>query len=166
MRRAQLEETPMTTTLTAQHGYATPTAPPPRRPLITLWLLRIALTALALAAMAQPVIAGRYLSGDFDALVVHAANAALVMLTVLGALGAAVLYWAAGRGAGWPALTLAGMFVAVIAQTGALRVLAIHIPLGVLIAALAVGLAVWSFRPSALRTRSPRVRPIQQEVPR
>jgi hypothetical protein len=157
----------MTATLTAQPAGIRPTAPP-ARPLVTLWLLRIALTVYALAAIAQPVIAGRYLSGDFDALVVHAANAGLLMLTTIGAFGAAVLYWAAGRGAGWPALTLAAMFVAVIAQTalGALRVLAIHIPLGVAIVALAVGLAVWSFSSAALRTRSPRIPVRQREVHR
>ena len=152
------------TTLTRQPDLTPRTTPPPR-PLVTLWLLRIALTVHALAALAQPVIAGRYLSGHFDALIVHAANAGLVMLTTIVAFGAAVLYWAAGRGAGWPALTLAAMFVAVIAQTalGALRVLAIHIPLGVVIVALAVGLVVWSFRPAALRTRSPRVPLTRQE---
>jgi hypothetical protein len=154
----------MVTTLTPQPNVTTRAAPP-ARPLVTLWLLRIALTVHALAALAQPVIAGHYLSGDFDALIVHAANAGLVMLTTIGAFGAAVLYWATGRGAGWPALTLAAMFVAVIAQTalGALRVLAIHIPLGVAIVVLAVGLVVWSFGPAALRTRSPRVPLTRQE---
>jgi ABC-type nickel/cobalt efflux system permease component RcnA len=60
------------------------------------------------------------------------------------------------------------MFVAVIAQTafGALRVLAIHIPLGVAIVAFALGLAVWSFRPAARRTRSSRVPITRQEVRR
>jgi hypothetical protein len=165
--RAQIEETPMMTTLTAQPASISPTAPQPG-PRVTLWLLRIALAVHALAAIAQPVIAGRYLSGDFDALTVHAANAALMMLTTMGAFGAAVLYWAAGRGAGWPALILAAMFVGIIAQTalGALRVLAIHIPLGVVIVALAVALAVWSFRPSALRARSPRIHLTHQEVRR
>ncbi|HJV14133.1 MAG TPA: hypothetical protein VJ625_09605 [Propionibacteriaceae bacterium] len=157
----------MTTTLTLPSPREA-RLPPAPQPGITLWLLRIALTVHALAAVAQPVIAGRYLSGDFDALTVHAANAGLVMLTTIGAFGAAVLYWAAGRGAGWPALTLAVMFVAVIAQTalGALRVLAIHIPLGVAIVAFALGLAVWSFRPGARRTRSSRVPITRQEVRR
>jgi|GEM_PF-1087486 hypothetical protein len=157
----------MTTTLTPPTPQATRSAPAPK-PRITLWLLRAALTVEAVATVAQPVIAGRYLSGDFDALVVHAANAALIMLTTIGAFGAAVLYWAAGRGAGWPALILAGMFIAVIAQTalGALRVLAIHIPLGVAIVALAIGLAIWSFRPAAQRARMPRIAAIPQEVGR
>jgi hypothetical protein len=163
----QIEETPMTTTLTAQPAGIRQTATQPG-PRVTLWLLRIALAVHALAAIAQPVIAGRYLSGDFDALVVHAANAGLMMLTTIGAFGAAVLYWAAGRGVGWPALTLAAMFVAVIAQTalGALRVLAIHIPLGVGIVALAIGLSVWSFGRSALRSRSSHNRLTQRGVPR
>lgn len=153
----------MTTTLTLPSPQPTRLAPAPK-PRITLWLLRAALTAEAVATVAQPVIAGRYLSGDFDALIVHAANAALVMLTIIGAFGAAVLYWAVGRGTGWPALTLAGMFIAVIAQMalGALRVLAIHIPLGVGIVALALGLAIWSFRPAAQRARMPRIAAIAE----
>jgi hypothetical protein len=157
----------MTTTLTAPSPRATWPAPG-QQPRVTLWLLRVALTVQAAAAVAQPVIAGRYLSGDFDALAVHAAVGGLVMLATMPAFGAAVLYWLVGRGAGWPALTLVAMFVAVIAQIalGALRVLAIHIPLGVAIVATAVALAVWSFRPAAQRTRMPRTGTIPQEVSR
>jgi hypothetical protein len=157
----------MTTTLIASTPNPTWPAPAPK-PKVTLWLLRAALTVQAVATVAQPLLAGRYLSGDFDALAVHAANASLVLITNMAAFIAAVLYWLAGRGAGWPALTLAGLFVAVITEVaaGALRLLAIHIPLGVAIVATAVALAVWSFRPAARRTRTPRIPASPQEVPR
>jgi hypothetical protein len=157
----------MTTTLAPWSASATQSAPVPK-PRVTLWLLRVVLTVQAVAAVAQPVIAGRYLSGDFDALAIHAAVAGLMMLATIAAFVAAVLYWVVGRGAGWPALTLVALFVAVIAQMalGAIRVLAIHIPLGVAIVAIAVALAVWSFRPAAQRRRRPRIAAIPQEVSR
>jgi hypothetical protein len=144
----------MTTTLTAPAPNPTSPAPAPK-PRATLWLLRAALTVQAVAAVAQPVLAGRYLSGDFDALAIHGGVAGVVLLTTIAAFAAAVLYWLAGRGTGWPALALVALFVAVITQiaVGALRILAIHIPLGVAIVATAVVLAVWSFRPAARRTR-------------
>ena len=144
----------MTTTLTAPAPDRTSPAPTPI-PRVTLWLLRAALTVQAAAAVAQPVLAGRYLSGDFDALAIHGGVAGVVLLTTIAAFAAAVLYWLAGRGAGWPALALVALFVAVVTQiaVGALRILAIHIPLGVTVVAIAVVLAVWSFRPAARRTR-------------
>jgi glucan phosphoethanolaminetransferase (alkaline phosphatase superfamily) len=124
-------------------------------------LLRIAFAVQAASTIVQPVLAGQYLAGDFDALTTHAINAGLVYLGSIAAFIAAVLYWLVGRGAGWPAAVMAAMFVAINAQTafGALRLLALHIPLGVAIVATAVALAVWSFRPAALRRRwRPQVR--------
>jgi hypothetical protein len=128
----------------------------PHGPGVTLWLLRAPLSVHALAAVGQPVLAGRYLSGDFDALTGHAVNASLVLLTVMAAFPAAVLYWLVGRGAGWPALALAALFVAEVTQiaVGAQRVLAVHIPLGVGIVGTTVALVAWSFRPAARRPRN------------
>jgi hypothetical protein len=122
-------------------------------------LLRITFGVQALSAIAQPVLAGQYLAGDFDALATHAVNAGLMFLVSIAAFVAAVLYWLPGRGAGWPTLVTAGMFVAINAQTafGALRILALHIPLGVAIVGTAVALAVWSFHPAARRRRTPRM---------
>lgn len=146
----------MTTTI---NDAALDTRAPQGGPSTTLWLLRSLLTLHALAAIAQPILAGRYLSGDFDALLVHGGNAGLVMLMAMGAFAAAVLYWLAGRGVGWPAALLAVLFVAEIAQTavGAQRVLAVHIPLGVGIVAGAVAVAMWSYRPSARRATTRRL---------
>lgn len=98
------------TTAVAEHTRA---VPPQRQAGLrrTLWLLRATLVAHAAAAAAQPVLAGRYLSGDFDALGLHGANAGIVLLLDLTAFGAAVLYWLVGRGRGWPSLVLATLFV-------------------------------------------------------
>jgi hypothetical protein len=145
----------MTTTMTTTPLTA-PAAPTvPGGPRVTLWILRFALAVHALAAVAQPILAGRYLSGDFDALGLHGANGALVLLAVMVSFAAAVLYWLLGRGSARPAVVLAALFVAEIAQVavGAQRVLTVHIPLGVVIVAAAVELAVWSFRPAARQPR-------------
>jgi hypothetical protein len=130
----------------------------------TLWLLRVALAVEAITAVGHPVLAGQYLAGDFDALGVHEANAGFLFLATIGAFIAAILYRLVGRGPGWPALVLATLFVAINAQIalGTLRVLALHIPLGVAIVAITVLLAVWSFRPAARRRRTPRMRPYRE----
>ncbi len=143
----------MTTPTIQRPAQATPARQ--RGPRLSLWVLRLALAVHALAAVAQPVLAGRYLSGDFDALAAHGINAGFVFLAAMAAFVAAVLYWLVGRGAGWPALVIAALIVAEIAQVaaGAQRVLAVHIPLGVGIVAAAVALGVWSFRPVARRAR-------------
>ena len=46
--------------------------PTVRRPRVSLWPLRVVLTAHLLAVLAQPVLAGRFLTGDVDAIGWHA----------------------------------------------------------------------------------------------
>ena len=45
-----------------------------RRPGLALWPLRAALAAHLLAVLVQPVLAGLYLTGDVDAIDLHATN--------------------------------------------------------------------------------------------
>ena len=53
-------------------------------PRITLGLLRLVVTAHLVAVLAQPVFAGRYLTGDVDAITVHGAvGSALAALDLL-----------------------------------------------------------------------------------
>ena len=138
----------------------------PAGPRGTLWFLQVMLACHAAAAVAQPILAGRYLSGDFDALGTHGANAGFVMLFDMGAFVAAIFYWLVGRGRGWPSLVLAALFVLEGQQVaaGAGRVLTVHIPLGVLIVMLAVWIAIWSFRPVARRSRAWRLPARRREV--
>lgn len=105
---------------------------PVRGPRATVWLLRATATAQAGLALLQPVLAGWYLSGDYDALGVHETNAAFVGFGVLGTLVGALLYRLPGRGRGWPVFVPAVLFVALVFQFGAGygRDLALHIPLG------------------------------------
>lgn len=133
----------------------TVTAPP--GPRVTLWLLRAVATGFLLAVLAQPVLAGLYLSGEFDALGVHAGNAAAVILLAMGLISAALLFCTAGRGRFWPLPVAVVTFLATGMQTGFgyARRLALHIPLGVAIVTLAVLLAIAVWRPSMRRPRRP-----------
>ncbi len=124
-----------------------------RSPLVTLWLLRTVVTLFLLAVLAQPVLAGLYLSGEFDALAVHAAIAGVVMLLAMVLIGAALLFWTLGRGRFWPLPVAVAAFLAAGFQTGFgyARQLGLHIPLGVAIVTTAVLLAVAVWRPAMRR---------------
>jgi hypothetical protein len=114
----------------------------------TLWLLRATLLLHAALALAQPVSAGSYLSGNFDILATHGSNGILLVAATAVWGVAALGRTAANRGAGWPLLLLVPVvFMAEGMQIGMghQRNLAVHIPLGVFIVLTAVLLAVWSF---------------------
>lgn len=130
-------------------------------PRATVWLLRVTATVQAGLTLLQPVLAGWYLSGDYDALGVHDSNAGFVAFAVMGTFVAALLYWLPGRGRGWPVLVPVALFGALVFQFGAgyNRELALHIPLGVGIVTVAVLFALWSWRPAARRARRPFRRP-------
>jgi hypothetical protein len=120
---------------------------PARARSITLLLLRVTVTAHLIAVALQPVLAGRYLSGEFDALELHATNASLLTSLSLFQLIAAVLFWLPGRGRGWPALVAALLFAAETLQIGYgyARELGLHIPLGVaiVVATILLTIGVW-----------------------
>ena len=86
-----------------------------RRPRTSLWALRIVITVLLLAVLAQPVLAGLFLTGDIDAISVHGLFGELL------ALGRA-RHDRSGRGlrAGWArhAVDTAGVRAAVPGRSG------------------------------------------------
>ncbi len=127
----------------------------PAGPRATLWLLRAVTLLQCLAVLAQPVLAGMFLSGDSDALGAHGINASLVAFLSLSQLVASMLFWLAGRGRGWPVLATALMFLAVVLQIGFgyARQLDLHVPLGVTIVVASVLLTGWTWRPGARRAR-------------
>lgn len=128
------------------------TSSPVRRPRLTLWLLRGILGLHAALAVAQPVLAGSYLSGNVDAIAIHGPiGSALIPIGMLQFV-IAVLFWWPGRGPWWPALVSAFLVVAEITQVtaGYARTLGLHIPLGVLITGSVVVLFGWSVRWRAL----------------
>ncbi len=124
-------------------------------PRITLWLLRLGVVLHLLAAVGQPLFAGLYLGGDFDALGMHELNAQIVNFLALLLIPVTLVYWLVGKGRGWPVLAVLGLFIAEVVQidTGYTRSLGMHIPLGVGVVTVAVLLAIWVFKPGAKQAR-------------
>lgn len=119
------------------------------RPGVTVWPVRVLATVQLVAVLAQPMLAGLYLSGDFDALGLHSANAVLIEFLALLLLVAALGYWLGGQGRGRvPAAAAVGL-VAVVLQAGFgySRELALHVPLGVTVVLASVLATYWVWRP-------------------
>lgn len=126
-------------------------SPAPDGPRITLWLLRGTTALLLVAVLAQPVLAGMYLAGQWDALGVHSGNAVLVELLGYTLALVGLVFWLGGRGRGRYALAAVVLWFAISAQAGFgyARLLALHIPLGVTVVTGAVLFTLWVFRGSA-----------------
>jgi cytochrome b561 len=122
----------------------------------TAWPLRMLLTLHAAMAIAQPILIGRYLDGDFDRLATHGTNGSVLPAIVLLCLGGALCHWAIGRGRFWPVLATALLVPVEGMQIGAGHAhnLTVHIPLGTSIVALAVLLAAWSWTPRVHQSRA------------
>jgi hypothetical protein len=126
-----------------------------RRPRLSLWLMRTVLTVHLLAVLAQPVLAGLFLTGDIDAIAVHGTIGSTLAAVDLVAIGATLVYVLGGRGRLWVLPVIVALFLAVGLQIGFgySRMLEIHIPLGVAIVTTSVLLAIWVWSPSAGRAR-------------
>lgn len=160
MRSAATYSVPIVDTLTG---------PPPqrvRRPVVTLWSLRIGLTAHLLAVLAQPVLAGLYLTGDVDAIGVHATVASTIAGLTTLLVGIALGYVTVGRGRLWPLPAMVALFLLEGFQIGAgyARELQLHVPLGVAVVVASVLLAAWVWTPAAARPRPARGLPSLQDV--
>jgi len=123
----------------------------------SLTALRVIAVAQAVAVCLQPVLAGVYLNGSGGAMRLHEPIGLGVTLLCLGQLLIATIYWRSG-GDGFAvtaSLTLLlteGLQVAM----GYSRQLALHVPLGIVIVAIACSLAVWTCRPGAAVRRTAR----------
>jgi hypothetical protein len=135
-----------------------PAVAPARRPRISLWTLRVLLTGHLVAVLAQPVLAGRFLTGDVDAIGVHGLVGSLLPLIAMGLMASALAYVVGGRGRLWVLPVTVLLFLADGFQIGVgySRNLEVHVPLGVAIVVAAVLLAAWVWTPSAARPRSRR----------
>lgn len=127
----------------------------------TYWPFRLTVTAATVLLIDQSIYAGQFLSGMFGALHTHRENATAAGIVVLVAAMAAVPIRWPGRGPLWPLLACLGLFALIGGQIalGFLRLLTIHIPLGVTIIALAVLLAIWAWRPHPPAPARPPVEP-------
>lgn len=137
---------------------APPAAAPTRRPRVSLWTLRLLLTGHLVAVLAQPVLAGRYLTGDVDAITVHGLLGSLLSLVAMALVAGALAYVLFGRGRLWVLPVTVLLFLAEGFQIGMgySRELAVHVPLGVAIVVVAVLLAAWVWTPAAARPRGRR----------
>jgi hypothetical protein len=106
-------------------------------------------TVHTVVILAQPVLAGRYLIGDYDMLAWHTFGADLVTyLGVAQLVSAALLWWRGGTR--WPLWASLLLFVGESGQyfAGVSGALDVHVPLGVVLAvsASAVLVAIWRVR--------------------
>jgi hypothetical protein len=132
-----------------------PPAPPTayrRTPRASAWALRVTLTLLALACVAQPLLIGRYLDGDYGAVGEHGANGIFLLLLTMVA-GVAAIAWWIGGGHPLPLVALGALWFVMGFQLGMgySRNLSIHIPLGVGIVTTALVAAGWSWTGRVLR---------------
>ena len=109
---------------------------------------RIPITLAAVMLFNQALNAGEFMSGRYEALEFHELGATAAWVVVgLAVVGAA---WARFRGCytWWPVVVTALLFVAIRLQTwaGEERALSVHVPLGVSIIVVVIGLAVWAWR--------------------
>jgi hypothetical protein len=129
-----------------------------RRPRASLWALRIVTLAFVLAVLAQPVLAGLFLTGDVDAIGVHGLIGSLLALGAMAVIAVVLAYVFGGRGTLWVLPVSVLLFLAVGFQIGAgyARQLELHVPLGVVIVTTSVLLAGWAWSPLAARARGAR----------
>ena len=122
------------------------------------WVLRVLFTVQAIATFLQPVLAGRFLAGDFGALDAHRATADLVFGLSLVQLATVLLVWRLGRAPArlmlFAILLAAGVYIQL--HAGFSRNLGLHIPLGVLIVGVTAWLLVWVWRAGPARAGSVR----------
>ncbi len=113
--------------------------------------MRFLLTGHLVAVLAQPVLAGRYLTGDVDAIEVHGLVGSLLALVAMALIAGALAYVVGGRGRLWVLPVSVLLFLAEGFQIGMgySRQLQLHVPLGVAIVVAAVLLAAWVWTPSA-----------------
>src|SRR5919197_4404779 len=127
------------------------TPPVVRRPRLSLWLLRTVFTVHLVLVLGQPVLAGMYLTGDIDAIGLHATNGDLLIAINFLVIACTIGYVVAGRGRIWTIPVAVALSLAVGLQVGFgwSRQLQLHVPLGVAIITTSVLMAIWLWSPSA-----------------
>jgi len=131
-----------------------------RQPRKSLVALRIIAVVHLLVFFLQPVLAGIYLSGDFDAIGLHELNGQIVTGMVAAQLIAAIVYATGGGGRLWPIWF--SLVLALLEETqkglGYERVVAFHVPLGILLLITQFSFTYWTFTSRAKVARVRRAR--------
>ncbi len=73
-----------------------------RRPRASLIGLRITLVLHAALVVAQPILAGYFLSGNVDAITIHGSIGSTVWMVAMIQFVVAAIYWLVGGGRVWP----------------------------------------------------------------
>lgn len=125
-----------------------------RGPRLSLWLLRVVATVHLVMVLAQPVLAGLFLTGNVDAITVHGTVGSLLAAVSLVLAGTSAGY-VLRRGRLWVLPVTVALFLAVGFQIGLGhdRSLGVHVPLGVAIVTTSVLVVGWVWSPAAARPR-------------
>ncbi|WP_217428570.1 hypothetical protein [Microlunatus speluncae] len=132
------------------------------------WAVRIVATLHGVAVIGQPTLAGAYLGGNYDMLVLHARGADLVTSLSFLQLILAVLLWILG-GPRWPTLATLLLVTAETAQyfAGLAGALELHVPLGVGVVTGSLFLMIFLWWPATSRSLSrSKGKPHDQEADR
>lgn len=124
----------------------------------SLVVLRVVAVTHAVAVCLQPVLAGVYLNGSGAAMRMHEPIGLGVSFLAIGQVLAGAIYWrSGGRLAALGVSLLLLIAESVQIAMGYSRQLALHIPLGITIVAIACAFAVWTCRAGARVRRTERV---------
>ena len=101
---------------------------------LPLLCARVSSALLVVLAVSQAVLAGSFLGGQYDALMLHAMGARATTITSAVQIGVLGWVWRSG-GSRAPLLAGVALTLLLVAEfaAGELRMAALHIPLGVLI---------------------------------
>ncbi|APU14233.1 MULTISPECIES: hypothetical protein [Actinoalloteichus] len=127
----------------------TTTTPDRRRGLrlVIALTIRVLVVLYFVSTFLQAVLAGLFVTGNVGMLAMHEINAHTnLFLLFLLIIAAVLLRWPVG-GPGWPIIAFVLLAVLVFAQTemGFMRVIDLHIPVGVLLFGISVALLIWVF---------------------
>lgn len=129
---------------------------PPARPSTArtaiLWVFRILTIPQAILFVLQPISIGSFLQGSWAAFDMHSIVGGVALLPTAATALVGVVLAVLTRSV-WVGLACLALPVLTTAQiaVGHTRMLAVHVPLGVLLVAIAVALAIWPWTKGARR---------------
>ena len=120
--------------------------------LATLWIFRVLTIPQAILFVLQPISIGSFLQGSWAAFDLHSITGGILVLPTMAtaAVGLLLAVLASRPWVGIGSIALGVLTTGQVAM-GHTRLLAVHLPLGVLLVALALCLAIWPWTKGARR---------------
>lgn len=120
--------------------------------LATLWIFRVLTLPQAILFVLQPISIGSFLQGSWAAFGLHSIAGGILVLPTMATAAVGLLLAVLARRP-WVGIGSVALGVLTTGQVamGHTRLLAVHIPLGVLLVTLAVCLAIWPWTKGARR---------------